>query len=33
MAIMDKEKMREYNQQLVMDIVNMFPKSKKSLYS
>lgn len=29
MAIMDKEKMREYNQQLVMDIVNMFPKSKK----
>lgn len=29
MAIMDKEKMREYNQQLVMEIVDMFPKSRR----
>ncbi len=29
MAIMDNEKMRDYNQQLVMEIVDLFPKSKK----
>lgn len=29
MAIMEKEKMREYNQQLILEIVDMFPKSRR----